>query len=177
MTKVINFYGGPGAGKSTMAAQLFGEMKRRQMNVEFAPEFAKELTWQKSLSLDDQVFVLGNQHHRLYTLLDQVDYIITDSPLLLSLYYIEDSLRKLNDGTGVKWSVKMLVSDLYRQYDNRDYVVVRGDREYLTAGRNQTLDEAKAIDNGVIAILDNYNISYVTVTKFEEVLESLLGSK
>ena len=94
MTKVINFYGGPSAGKSTMAAQLFGIMKANRFNVEYVPEFAKDLTWKQSKCLDDQLYVFAVQHHALYTLLGQVDYIITDSPLLLSLHYVTIGLSK-----------------------------------------------------------------------------------
>ena len=94
MTKVINFYGGPSAGKSTMAAQLFGIMKSKRLNVEMVPEFAKDLTWKKSGCLDDQVYVFANQNHALYTLLGQVDYIITDSPLILGLHYAKHGLNK-----------------------------------------------------------------------------------
>jgi adenylate kinase family enzyme len=41
-TKYINIFGGPGAGKSTTAAALFAEMKRRGMNVELATEVAED---------------------------------------------------------------------------------------------------------------------------------------
>ena len=43
--KVINFFGAPGSGKSTIAAGLFFEMKMKQMNVELVTEFAKELCY------------------------------------------------------------------------------------------------------------------------------------
>jgi adenylylsulfate kinase-like enzyme len=33
-TVAINFYGGPGSGKSTMAAAVFAELKSRNVEVE-----------------------------------------------------------------------------------------------------------------------------------------------
>lgn len=43
MTKVINLIGAPGAGKSTIASQLFSLMKWQGLDVELVSEYAKEL--------------------------------------------------------------------------------------------------------------------------------------
>ena len=40
--KVINFYGGPGVGKSTKAAGMFYKMQLAGYSVELVNEFAKE---------------------------------------------------------------------------------------------------------------------------------------
>ena len=87
---VINFYGGPGSGKSTAAAGLFYQMKIAGYNVELTDEFAKECVWEGNIPmLADQLWVLGHQHRKILRLSDKVDYIITDSPVLLSPIYRE----------------------------------------------------------------------------------------
>ena len=37
--------GSPGVGKSTVAAGVFSELKRRQISCEYVSEYAKEITW------------------------------------------------------------------------------------------------------------------------------------
>lgn len=43
---VVNFFSGPGTGKSTSAALLFGEMKKKNFKVELIHESAKEFVWE-----------------------------------------------------------------------------------------------------------------------------------
>lgn len=176
MTKVINFYGGPSAGKSTMAAQLFGEMKTRRMNVEYVPEFAKDLTWKKSGCLDDQVYVFANQHHALYTLLGQVDYIITDSPLLLGLHYVEMGFQKFERDVGylrLIESLEELVLRTFHRYNNINFYVERGDRKFIQAGRNQNEEESKSIDDAVFRLLSKHFIPFKRVGNIHDVLVTL----
>lgn len=175
MTKIINFYGGPSAGKSTMAAQLFGYMKAGRMNVEYVPEFAKTLTWRKAACLDDQLYVLGNQHHELYTLLGQVDYVITDSPLLMQLHYISIGFSKFKPTASVPDVFEELVLSLYQKYDNHNFYVERGDRKFIQAGRNQNEEESKEIDDSIHEILVYNAIPFKRVSNMLEIVVDLFG--
>ena len=85
---VINLWGAPGSGKSTLAAELFSIMKKRSLNVELVTEFAKDMTWENNMTaIGCQEYIFGNQSWRLERLRDKVDFIITDSPLPLSILY------------------------------------------------------------------------------------------
>jgi hypothetical protein len=85
---VVNLFGGPGCGKSTGAAYVFSRLKEAGVNVELVTEFAKDLTWDKSDALNDQLYMFANQFHRLYRCKRSgVDIVVTDSPLLLSNLY------------------------------------------------------------------------------------------
>ena len=98
-TSVINIYGGPCCGKSTTAAAVFAELKIQGYNVELVTEYAKGMTWQDSMKvLKNQIYVFGKQHHYLTRPQNQVDFIITDSPILMSIVYDLDNnipLKKL----------------------------------------------------------------------------------
>lgn len=147
---VINMYGGPGTGKSTSAAMVFAMLKQRGINTEYVTEFAKDLTWHKRHStLNDQVYVLAKQHHKLFMLKDQVDVVVTDSPLLLTLYYGQDH----HD------SLKQLAIDLYKGYNNID-ILLRRSKEYNPSGRNQTEAEAREIDIQIKDILNTHATGY-----------------
>ena len=45
---VCNFFSGPGAGKSTLAAAVFAKLKMLGVNCELVTEFAKDKTWEKN---------------------------------------------------------------------------------------------------------------------------------
>lgn len=85
-TKIINLFGNPGSGKSTTASFLFTELKRRGKEVEWAFEVAKELVWEEDFSLlKNQMFVFAAQMHRIDRLIGKVEYIVTDSPLMIKV--------------------------------------------------------------------------------------------
>jgi hypothetical protein len=136
--KVINLWGGPGAGKSTTRAGLFYAMKMKQLKVEEAVEFAKELSYEKNyVTLQDQWKVTGEQHRRINILRDQVDYAITDSPLPLGILYADGRYD-------ADW-YRDAVWGLFDSFDNINVYVERVKR-YQPFGRNQTEDEARIKD-------------------------------
>jgi len=153
-TLVINLFGGPGSGKSTLMAGIFSELKFRGINCEMAPEFAKEKVWEGSLDiLSNQLYIFGKQHHTIFRLLGKVDVIITDSPIILSLYY----------GKNCSDNFKKLVLEEHNKLHNLDLFIQRI-KEYNPKGRLQTEDEAKQIDEELITILSDNNIKCI----FEE---------
>ena len=94
--KVINLFGGPGVGKSTAAAGLFYEMKKRQLSVELVTEYAKDMVWEKRWNiLDDQLYILAKQHRRIARLAEHgIEYVITDSPISLGLVYLKPEIGR-----------------------------------------------------------------------------------
>ena len=88
--QVINFLGSSGSGKSTSALGLTYELKKRGVKAELITEFAKDLVFSKCehLLLQNQIFIFAEQHRRMEILKDSgLQYLITDSPLILSSYY------------------------------------------------------------------------------------------
>lgn len=169
--KVINFYGGPGTGKSTTAAGLFYKMKSEGYKVELVTEFAKDLVYQESFfRLKDQLMIFARQNHKLWVLKDKVDYIIVDSPLLLSCYYYLD-----NDDYSEKL-FKELVIDTYNRYDNINIRLKRNNElhPYQQYGRTQSFDDALKIDTEVVNILNNYNVNYYEIRISEQSVDDVL---
>lgn len=141
---VINLIGGPGVGKSTIASGLFYELKKIGINCELALEFAKDKVYEESFkTMDDQIYIFAKQYHKLWRLKDKVDVIITDSPLLISLYYMKEESKYFDD----------FVVEQYNKFDNILYFINREEGSYQTEGRLQTLEEAKEIDKSLKEIL------------------------
>lgn len=143
MTTVINLFGGPGCGKSTAKAGLFFEMKHLGYKVEMIEEYAKELTYEGDFgTMENEMFMLAEQDRRQRRLLGKVDYIITDSPLLKSVFYV----RGIYDS-------KAYVDHIYTLFDsytNYNVWLLRS-APYLNHGRTQTEQEALAIDQRMIS--------------------------
>lgn len=116
--KVINLLGAPSSGKSTTMLGLTYEMKMLGLSVENTPEFYKELVYEDSDSskFGGQLYILGEQNRRLARLLGKNDFAVTDCPLPLIGYYTPEGYI---DG------FDELVKNLYHQYDNVNYFIVR----------------------------------------------------
>ncbi len=135
---VINLFAGPGAGKSTIAAGVFAIMKATNFRVELVTEFAKELTWKNAKAdLDDAFFVGATQQHRQAILEGQVDFCVTDSPILTSCLY---AYGKYN----APWLHRAMIN-AFQSYDNRNFIIQRR-KPYQQYGRNQSEAEAKQKD-------------------------------
>lgn len=151
-TLVVNFYGGPGSGKSTMTAHVFALLKWDGYNVEIASEYAKDKVWEGSTHvLGNQEYVFGKQYKRIKQLVGQVEIILTDGPLLHSIIYADPEDHVLTD----------IVVDRYRSFNNLDIFLQR-QKKYNPSGRTQTLEEAKEIDERTEQMLKKYvhNLKY-----------------
>ena len=153
--KVINIFSGPGSGKSTTAALLFSKLKRLDKKVEYVSEFAKDLTYEKSYkTLEDYLYILAQQHHMLYRLKDEVDYVICDGSFLMGYVYHKKSSiydEKL---------FKQLIIDIFYKYDNINFFLNRENITYQNYGRTQTLEDALALDNKILDMLKKEKIEY-----------------
>ena len=158
-------------GKSTISSGLFYQMKTRGYKVEFISEYAKDLTYGKDfVKLKDQLLVFANQFHKYYKLQNQnIDYLIHESPILLSLVYYG------NDNILPEQEFKNLVLSTYKNTNNINIFLERNnENEYQEFGRNQDLDAAKEIDEKILKILDENNISYVKIKSGKKTHKEIL---
>lgn len=149
-TIVVNFYGGPGSGKTTAAMELTVELKKLGIDVEYVPEYAKELVRRcKYDKLQDQCAVTHEQLERIHCLLGSCDVIVTDSPILLGTVYAE--------GKNVPTNFE---EELYLEYSsmkNIDIFVMRSGK-YDPRGRMETELQARKIDRDIIELLTTFGM-------------------
>lgn len=156
MTYIINLLGGPCSGKSRVSGSLFDLMKWNGDEVELVQEFAKELVWEGALNrLTDQGWIFEEQNRRQNRLRGKVDYVITDSPIALSMIY--GRIYNYHE------SFFPYVRDVHKSYENIN-IFLRRVKEYNPKGRTQTEEEAKQIDLVTLDLLYELNEPYFEVT-------------
>jgi hypothetical protein len=151
MTTVINLFGAPGAGKSTGAAYVFSKLKLDGINCEYVSEFAKDKCWEENESIfkipENQFFVGANQFYRMSCLLDKVDVIVTDSPIILNAFYNKTSrLGKEYD---------IVLGRLHLMFSNMNFFINRV-KPYNENGRNQS----EVISNAMAKDMREWLIKY-----------------
>lgn len=151
---VVNLFGGPGTGKSTEAASIFTEYKRRNTNIELVHEYAKDLTWEdRKLALSFQPYIAAKQMYHVHRVVDQVDIVVTDSPILLSNIY---------KGAGYNVHLGRHILQIFKGWDTLNIFLKRNSEAhpYREAGRNQTEQEAIKVDEKILRFLRYNNIPY-----------------
>lgn len=152
---VVNLFGGPGCGKSTGAAQVFSDLKKAGVNAELVAEFAKDKTWEKNdVALSCQEYIFGKQSYRLARCRDDVDVIVTDSPLLLALLY--------NKNPALDSSFDRVVTRVFDTYHNMNFILNRV-KPYNPKGRKQTEKESRELDDSTTKLLNHFKYSYSVV--------------
>lgn len=175
MTKIINLFGGPGIGKSSIAAGLTYKLKKQHITCDNPYEFPKLLAWDENHSaIRDQLFVLANQHRGIVKSYGKVDYIILDSPILLSLTY--KSFYKSNEYPSTLYgeSFDNIVLDIYNRYDNINIVLKRSEGKHNNSERYQNLEESTKLDTVIEDSLKNNNLPYHTVNVDGKTVKNIL---
>ena len=149
--KIINLFAGPGAGKSTVASGLYYHLKTKGVLVELVREYIKDAAWEGRKTLfDDQVYIFAKQNRRQHILHGKVDWIVTDSPILLSAVYSDENYYE---------SFENLCLEAHDTYDNYNFFLTRT-KDYVKKGRIQDEGEARAIDNRIRSFLELNCINY-----------------
>lgn len=165
MSKIVNLFGGPGIGKSSIAAGITYKLKKKHITCDNPYEFPKALAWDNNNeAIKDQLFVLANQHRGIVKSFGKVDYIVLDSPILLSLVY--RSVYKGNEYPATLYETDHfdnLVLDIHNQYDSINIVLERTDGNHNDKERYQSLEESQELDNKIEETLIKNNIPYQKV--------------
>lgn len=172
MSKIINLFAGPGAGKSTIASGIFYNLKSKNYKVDFVQEFAKRLIFENRVDIlqSDQLFILANQNRDLLIRTNQqtFDYIIMESSILLSNIYLNE--LSIYDN----YLFKQFTLKLFTQYDNINFFLVRNNKEkFDQVGRIHTFYESVEIDLNILRYLKNNNINFKKVDVNDKTVENI----
>lgn len=160
-TFVVNLFGGPGVGKSTLAAEVFVGLKKRDVQTEFIQEYVKAWAWEgKPVGTFDQLYILAKQLKLETRLYGKVDVIITDSPLLLSPIYERFYGSKNSMSEAAALAVLKTAED--GGVIHLNYLLPRT-VAYDPRGRFQNEEEAKAVDRWIQTYLEYHKLPVIQV--------------
>lgn len=174
MTIRIALLGGPSAGKSTLAARVFADLKEEKIITELVQEYAREHInkYGKISNILSQYLIYEKQKEKEDIIPSRVQVVITDSPTILSyiygLYYYDPS--NVDHQQMVIEMYRKIINDIKR-YDLIFYL--EPTRPYVQDGtRTQTAEEAKEIGEMVVQFLELHGIEYETLDMPETEMRS-----
>lgn len=175
-TLLVNFYGEPGAGKSTGAAYVFSKLKLAEVNCELVTEVAKDLVWEdRSLALGCQAYVFGSQVLRLERLRGKVDVVLTDSPIALGAFYL-----KPKDEETLGNSFKNVIFNYAeRAFPNHLDFFIKRVKPFFSGGRIHGEHESLEISKRVKSMLDerfpNYEEADGDMSGYDMITDKILA--
>lgn len=133
------------------------------LNVELVTEAAKDNVWEHNeKALNCQPYIFGKQCYRLDRCKDEVDCIVSDSPLILGAFYNYDNQ--------IEPEFTRTVVKKFKSYNNLNFFVNRVSHEYELKGRIHTQEEAFTIDKQLKSKLKKFHIPFTCIDgKIEEV--------
>lgn len=160
-TIVVNLFGGPGIGKSTLAAEVFAGLKSIGVNCELVTEYVKKWAWEgRPISTFDQLYIFAKQLRAESQLYGKVNVIVTDSPFLLSPIY--ESIYGQGPSLTHSPSQNALVHALDAKVTHLNFVLPRI-YPYDVQGRYETEQKALEIDKEILHYLTAYSIPFCQV--------------
>jgi len=151
----ICFYGGPGGGKSALAANTFGWLRQNGLSAELVQEWVK--TWaylgRKPRGFD-YVYTFANQLHAEDRLVQAgVNLVVTDSPIYLQCMYA------LHSGAVVASELTEMATHYEVGHPSINFFVERPQfAAYEQKGRYETLGQAIEMDRWISGCLMRWQI-------------------
>lgn len=165
--KVVNFFGAPGVGKTRSTMLLTAYLKEQNIDVEASLEVVKEHIHSKNYNLlSYQNYIFAQQDRQLQILQNsnEVEFAITDAPLLHSIQYGQDLYP---------YSFQELVFDFFNVYDNVNYFIQRN-HPYSHQGRVHDEEASNAISRKLKAFLINAGIPFKEIKSTDNLHEVII---
>jgi hypothetical protein len=176
MTSIINFYAGPSTGKSTSAAYIYYLLKSEHKNAELVREYVKAWAWDlRPINTYDQLYFLGKQSRYESMLYNKVDYIVTDSPVMLGGFYAKQYCPEAIS-KGIVAATQAFYNQAEQDGHKHHHIFLNRTKRYNPAGRYQTEEQAKDMDKGIRNYLTGMGIKFVECDTDAEALKSLIAN-
>ncbi len=167
MTLLVNLWAGPGAGKSTLAAETFAALKRDQVPCELVTEYVKRWAWRgERIGTFDDVYITAKQLRAESSLYGKVQVIVTDSPIGLGAVY--EQIYHPTRQTMALLCASIRARQLAEGIKILDLYVVRS-KPYVQDGRYESEEKARQVDQVALRYVQGLG----DVTGVRDVAEAL----
>jgi nicotinamide riboside kinase len=151
-TVIVNLFGEPSAGKSTVALEVTARLKKKGIKAEYVSEFAKDKVWENNAEVFNcQEYIFGKQSFKIKRLIGKVDVIITDSPLFLSIVYNEDPV--------LGEAFNKTVFNVFNHYRSLNFLLTRT-HKFEAEGRIHDEKQSEEIRRKLVDALGTYGVWY-----------------
>lgn len=158
MTTLINILGAPGAGKTVLGTQLFTQLKIRGLDTEYVSEFVKGWTYEgRKVNKYGQYFIFGTESENQQKLFNKVDYVIADSPVLLTAFYQYYYWHSNTLIEPCKEFYKFAEEDNVKTYN----IFIDRKYPYKKKGRFQTEEQSDELKGMLLNWLQNNNFPFI----------------
>lgn len=175
----INLFGGPGVGKSTLAARLYAHLKQNGINAELVREDVKQWAYEERfINPWDCIGVFGRQFDAEQRLLQlNIRPVITDSPLELNCFY-----SQVIHNCPAHAELLAICRRFDEVYPALNFFAHRSTETFSWVGRYQTEEEAKALDLDIEHYINVLGIKYYNITSgsesdFEDAIVRILETR
>lgn len=167
-TFVIAFVGAPGAGKSTASFGTSYQFKTRGVSMEYVPEVAKDLLYRGLLGkyIPNQAYIVSEQYKKLYDVMGQVDYIVTDAGLEICALHSANEAKEVED---LAWYLRNKLNQ-FTIFIERDEKQV----QYETNGRKESEAESRVFGKKLEKYLQDNGAKYQKVIGTDAAIELAL---
>ena len=161
----IGLIGGPSSGKSGQCAHFVGILKSKSILVEQVVEWVREAFNKKMIPDNNawtQFWIYEEQCRREDCIPSEINYIVTDSPTLLSYVYALFNGSYEKD----KWLWVKMYEKFIIDLDRYQFLFFcEREKPYQKDGtRKQTEEEAKELDKQIKNLLDLHGCKYYSLT-------------
>jgi adenylate kinase family enzyme len=162
---IVNLLGAPGVGKSTFATGLFSAMKIAGYSVEYVDEYAKAKVYEKNdKALKCQPYIFANQLYKIESIRGNCDYIVNDSPIVLSAAYNQTYPESFNRA----------VIDIHNTFDSRNiFLKLDPTRTYVKSGRIHDLEQSLEIERKIVSLLEDNDIPYIPINQYQVTFQEI----
>lgn len=169
---LINFVGAPSSGKTTISSFTFVKLKTNHLSSELVQEYAKQLVWSENYEdLSNQWYVSKKQYEMLKSVYGKVDYLVTDSPLILGLHY---NRYHKDNVCNIEKTEKMILSKISEF--NNVYIFLKRNLSlpYEKIGRIHNEQQSSEIEQNLKLLLDEFNLKYLEITSDINNIDTIL---
>jgi hypothetical protein len=152
---LINIFGPPKAGKTTLMSSIFTSLKIDGVYCEMVADFPKGVLFEENTSvLKNQLYIFAMQEKRISDLYKYADVVITDSPLLHSLVYNTDEYKTLHP----------FIKETHNKFNNLNLALKRIKDVKYGSFKMFSEEELNKIESDIFYMLEDYPYHYIPCT-------------
>lgn len=168
--KLIMVMGPPASGKSTLAAEVHTELKKKGLNSAFVVEAATDFIAEYGVpnSPQDQMIIFYKQLNREKMFLESKDYIICDSSSILNYFYFRSLYPNKLSNKDVA-SINHMQKEILKHINLVDniFFVPAIDTKTDDGIRFHQTSEIKKLERWIKSYLEMENINHTDLTQIK----------